>query len=136
MIKSIDAARKICELGDWEINNLKLQKILYLIHLVSLGMYNKPLIKEKFEAWDFGPVEPDLYDSVKFFGAGPIKFIPKSKEIECEVINEVFEYLKNKTGAELVQLTHRKNGAWYKTKKGMIILDKHILEEYEEFSKS
>jgi uncharacterized phage-associated protein len=143
IISSSDAAKKICELGDWKITNLKLQKILYLIHLVSLGRRGVPLINEYFEAWDFGPVEPELYHAVKFFGSDFIKLVPRSKNLidkeSSDLIEEVFEVLKNKTATQLVQLTHRKNGAWYKAysinKKGIKINNNDILNEYEQFSK-
>lgn len=142
-IPSLDAARKICEFGNWEITNSKLQKILYLINLVYLGRNKNPLINEYFEAWDFGPVEPKLYHNIKFFGANPIKLISSSKFVEDEhyldIIKEVFEVVKNKTATQLVELTHRKNGAWYNTyainKKGLRISNNDILAEYERFSR-
>ena len=143
-ISSLDAARKICELGNWQITNLKLQKMLYLAHLVYLGRTRYPLIREHFEAWDFGPVEPQLYHTVKFFGSDPIKLIPSSIVMEksnfSTTIEEVFQSLRNKTPGQLVQLTHRRNGAWHRTyspaRKGLRINDEYILAEYDAFSKN
>lgn len=140
---SLSIARRICELGNWQLTNLKLQKILYLTHMVYIGETKQPLIKESFEAWDFGPVEPSLYHSVKFFGNKNIEFIPNSikEPLEnCEItIRKVFDCLKDKTAGQLVQLTHRKNGAWHETysvdKRGLKIQNEDIISEYERFTK-
>jgi len=72
-ISALQAARKICELSKWTVTNLKLQKILYIAHMVYMGRNKKPLIFEQFEAWDYGPVVNSLYHYVKIFGDQPIK---------------------------------------------------------------
>lgn len=57
-ITPFEAAKKICELSNWTLCNLKLQKLLYLCQLVHLGRHSIPLMDEIFEAWDYGPVLP------------------------------------------------------------------------------
>ena len=50
------AANKICELSDWTVSNLQLQKILYIAHMVYFGDEGKPLISdEKFESLGLRP---------------------------------------------------------------------------------
>ena len=58
-------ARRICELGKWEISNLKLQKLLYLTHMYYSGIFEEGLIKERFRAWKRGPVIPSIYHLCK-----------------------------------------------------------------------
>ena len=48
------------EVKDYGISNLKLQKILYLIQAYSLIHTKKPCFSEDIEAWDFGPVVPEV----------------------------------------------------------------------------
>ena len=73
-VSSFQVAKKICELSNWTVTNLKLQKILYLAQMVHLGRNNgDPLIDEKFEAWMYGPVLPNLYKIMKEFGGSPVR---------------------------------------------------------------
>ena len=53
----------------WCVSNLKMQKILYLAHLDYMGKNNERLVESSFEAWDYGPVQPELYHKLKRFGA-------------------------------------------------------------------
>ena len=66
------AAEFICERSGWAITQLSLQKILYIAHMVHMGRGHGPLVPGHFEAWDYGPVHPVLYQKVKGFGAKPI----------------------------------------------------------------
>lgn len=45
--------------------NLGLQKITYFCHVWFLISVGKPLIKQNFEAWEFGPVLPEKSGSEK-----------------------------------------------------------------------
>lgn len=144
-ISTFEAAKKICQLGNWQITNLKLQKILYIAHLLYIGRNNGlPLIDESFEAWDYGPVVPSLYQKVKFFGGEMIDNIFYDINLdgrntnEFKTIEEVCENLKNKTAGELVSITHRNNGAWHKSysiRRGLKISNESILQEYNDYSK-
>ena len=44
-----------------EVNNLKLQKLLYYAQGWHLAWHGEPLFPEKFEAWMSGPVIPAIY---------------------------------------------------------------------------
>ena len=69
---SINAGKTLCELSGWRISNLRLQKLLYIAHMYHLGRTDKNLVNENFEAWQHGPVEPNLYHYVKGYGADSI----------------------------------------------------------------
>ena len=117
-----------------------MQKIIYIAHMFHLGRKNNPLVNGYFEAWDYGPVHPDLYHKAKVFGANHVKNIFRTdpdldddmEEVETlkSTLNTVCDY----TGARLVAITHWQNGAWYKNyrpgEKFIIIPDEDILEEY------
>lgn len=139
-ITSLQAAKKICELSNWTITNLHIHKILYIANMVYLGRHKEPLINEKFEAWQYGPVLLSLYNKLKIFGSIPIPIyafsnvdkLSDAKEIKD--IQEAWEKLKDKKVWELIAITHRKNGAWekhYKENLNKIIPTQSILDEYE-----
>lgn len=140
-INAFEAAKKICHLSDWTITNLKLQKILYLAHMVHLGRTGKPLISESFEAWDYGPVLPPLYHHLKIFGSSAVKdrfyYIDVLQSAdEGKLLEETWEALGNKDGWELVSIAHRPKGAWaknYSPGANKIISNADILEEYKQF---
>ena len=58
--------------SDIELTPMQLQKLCYLAHGFSLALLGKPLVKDPVEAWDWGPVFPQLYDAVKRYGSGPV----------------------------------------------------------------
>ena len=136
----VQAARLICELKDWKATNLELQKILYIAHMIYLGNENEPLIIESFEAWDYGPVIPELYQHVKGFGANPVKNVfhsvalPDQNSSESDYLKRTVDALKNAKASHLVGFTHREGSAWSKAysvgKRGVVISDQSILGEY------
>lgn len=70
------------EVKDYGISNLKLQKILYLIQAYSLIHTKKPCFSEDIEAWDFGPVIPEMYRKYRQFGGADI-------QIRCQNLEEI-----------------------------------------------
>lgn len=74
MYNAIDVSRYIinyCNEKDYDLSNLKLQKILYFIqaYYISKTEEKAPCFKDKIEAWDFGPVVPVVYHEFKKFGS-------------------------------------------------------------------
>ena len=54
------------------VTQMKLQKLVYFAHGYHLAKYKEPLIKEEFQAWQFGPVIPKIYQEYKYYGSNPI----------------------------------------------------------------
>jgi uncharacterized phage-associated protein len=140
-ISSMTAARYACKMSAWSLTNLKLQKILYLAHMVFVGRTDgRLLIDEPFEAWDFGPVLPRLYHRVKIFGNEPIRDVfydaeyPEGTE-EANLLTEACGHLASKSPGELIAMTHWEGGAWSKHYKrgvhGIVIPTEDILEEFK-----
>ncbi|MBO6827169.1 MAG: DUF4065 domain-containing protein [Sneathiella sp.] len=133
------AAKRLCKISNWTISNLKLQKLLYLAHLMYLGRTGKPLICDQFEAWEYGPVVPSLYHKVKIFGSDPISDIFHSvpdadDSTETEYLNAAYKSLSNLPAGKLVAITHWADGAWAKSyEKGARnrkISNEDIMDEY------
>jgi len=140
-VSVLSAARHLCEKSGWTLSNLKLQKILFLAHMVHLGEKGGPLVSERFEAWDYGPVSPDLYRRVKVFGSAPIRNvfhgIPDVTDPNAiEVLDDVYRQVGGWSAGQLVEVTHRPRGAWEKSyipgALGIPIPNGAILEEYRE----
>lgn len=47
---------------------MKLQKLIYYAHGWHLAITGKPLIDSQIEAWQYGPVIPELFHELKHFG--------------------------------------------------------------------
>lgn len=58
--------------ADRQLTPMHLQKLCYMAHGFTLALLDRPLTKETVEAWDFGPVYPELYDALKAFGGGSV----------------------------------------------------------------
>lgn len=143
-ISSFSLAREICERSGWKVTNLALQKIIYLLHMFYTGTKKKMLVAEQFEAWDHGPVIPELYHKLKGFGANPVRDIffsaPEIKDSEIKEILDInVPKLLAKSPAQLIAVTHQPLGAWFKRYRSGVrhvaILQSDIVEEFDERAK-
>lgn len=142
-VSILSAARQVGKRSGWTLSNLELQKILYLAHMFYLGRTNgAPLVTGNFEAWDYGPVHPNLYHRAKIFGADPVQDIfldiqePQQGTEERKILDEAHDSLAHLGPGQLVTATHRKRGAWEMAYlPGVlhcIIPNEDILREYRE----
>lgn len=139
-LTAMQAARNVCEHGSWKITNLGLQKILYIAQMLFMGDNSGlRLVDTSFEAWDYGPVSPEIYRHVRMFGANPISDVffgePRPNDgVREAYLHNVCTHLTGKRPAELVAITHWQHGAWARNYKpnthGIVIPDKDILDEY------
>ena len=143
-IRILDAAQYLVDQRPAHLTHLQLQKLLYLGHMIHLGVHGSGLVMGNFEAWDWGPVHPTLYHTIKHFGSKPIDYVPYGNGsidggFEQSVMEYIVETFSHKTGPDLVRITHWENGAWWKNYRpfvhGIIIPDDDISEEYREIMK-
>lgn len=99
------------EKQDFGISNLKLQKILYFIQAYFLICSDRTCFYEKIEAWDFGPVVPEVYKRYKQYGSMDIHGIPEEEPYLCqndkERINEVVDNFADYSATDLVEITQK-----------------------------
>ncbi|GHV01792.1 hypothetical protein AGMMS49521_2630 [Campylobacterota bacterium] len=74
---ALDVAKFFLEMCDVEnagdtISNLKMQKLVYYAQGVHLALKGERLFDENIEAWEHGPVVPNLYQELKRFGSREI----------------------------------------------------------------
>lgn len=144
-ITAQQAAKTFSVLRDWNVSNLELQKLLYMAHMVHLGENGEPLLRESFEAWDYGPVVPSLYHHLKGFGADPVGNVfhgartVNEASPEFVTLADIEKQTREFTPGRLVAVTHWEDGAWARTyragQKGLIIRNSDIREEYERRTK-
>lgn len=108
MCKVLDLSKYI--IGLIEVDNLKLQKLLYYCQGIHLARVDEALFKDRIEAWTYGPVVPTVYRKYKKYGLKTIKEDIKDKikftDKELETIDMVLAYYGSFSGLELVGKTH------------------------------
>jgi uncharacterized phage-associated protein len=128
-------ARKICncllaryDSKRHDLTNLRLNKLLFFIHGESLKIRPNGLIRNHFEAWQFGPVIRSVFDTFKVYGDNIITMpayyldYASGKEVpipyddisqsDVRIIEQAFdEYSRLSTG-QLVALSHESGGPW------------------------
>ena len=144
-INALQAGKVMGKISCWKLSNLEMQKLLYIAHMVHLGKHHTPLVSGNFEAWDLGPVHPDLYHKAKIFGSSPVKNIFRSipdpeDGTELDMLNKTIKVLATLPGARLVAITHWNEGAWAKNylpgARNIIIPESHIRDEYRNWQEN
>ena len=128
-------ARKICNLlldgfdaVAFDLTNLRLNKLLFFIHAESLRYRPDGLVRNHFEAWQYGPVIRPVFDAFKRYGDAPIqapamyldyatgmqKPVPFDdiRPEDRKIIEVEFERYSPFTTGQLVSLSHVKGGPW------------------------
>lgn len=97
------------------ITNLQLQKILYYIQKEFLSM-GEIAFYDDFEAWQFGPVVPNVY--YYFCGAGSMPIALrydthiKQTDSGMQYVDRIVESKRVLKPWDLVEETHKAGGAW------------------------
>jgi len=110
---------------------MAIQKLVYFAHGWMLATYGRPLISQRVEAWNYGPVIRDLYDAFKRFGDLPITEpakavqmtgtafrvthprIPKYQDPEVtRLLDQVWHAYKHFTAIQLSNITHLPGSPW------------------------
>ena len=77
-----------CNENYYLISNLKLQKILYFVQAFFLEAKNEECFREEIEAWDFGPVVPEVYREYRKYGGDANKYLEVGyKEIAKAIVD-------------------------------------------------
>jgi len=149
---------KIAKKHDDSLSPMKLQKLVFYAHGWSLGLMGTPLISNQVEAWDWGPVIPELYHEFKRYGNGPItdcsrtfvlrdrKMVsvvptlneyPDSRERENaqRIIERIWSLYGSSSPAKLSNSTHAAGTPWaqvYEPGKRHIVIPDLMIKSYFE----
>lgn len=73
---------------------------------------DQPCFAEKIEAWDFGPVVPEVYYTYRMFGSANIPCIGKSRVSQMispsdkKLLNGIIDECAKYSASALVEITH------------------------------
>jgi uncharacterized phage-associated protein len=138
MLTCFDVAEYFLSLADEDagdlISNLKLQKLVYYAQGFHLAFYGKSLFNSDIEAWDHGPVVPELYHKYKQHGSGGIPLptnvdFAKYDEDTRALLDEIHEVFGQYSAWKLRNMTHNEP-PWKNTKYGVI--SQKVMKEYFE----
>ncbi len=106
------------------VTQMKLQKMVYFAHGYHLAKYNSPLVEEEFEAWQYGPVVPAIYQEFKSYGSSPIMDVTRlfsyfaNRYALDEKAKDAIEYTwgatKDVNAVRLSAWTHIDGSPWQK----------------------
>jgi len=116
------------------ITNLKLQKVLYLAQAYYLSKIGKPLFSDTIEAWEYGPVIPDVYHKFKSKGSNPIIYEEDKSSLsdeDKEILQKIWGSFGGYSASKLVDITHA-HTPWKEAheSKNRVISHKAIKEYY------
>lgn len=124
-LKSLSAAQYILDRarmsGDPALTPMQLIKLVYIAHGYMLGVYGRPLLNESVEAWQYGPVIPSVYHSVKEYKSSPVSYVPGAYQgyqfdpQERQILDYVAQVYGRHNGVILSSATHQPGTPWHQT---------------------
>lgn len=117
--------------GADDISDLKMQKLLYYAQGMSLAMRDTPMFEDTIEAWQHGPVVPNVYRIYKKYGAKGIPYSDDDAPQEDytseddEVLETVYNYFGQFSAWKLRNMTHDED-PWKNTPPGSEITQDSI----------
>lgn len=123
-----------------EVDNLKLQKLLYYSQAVHLVLSNNKskLFSDDIQAWQYGPVVPSVYHKYKKYGFDIIKCTNSKKNIskeEIESLDITLSYYGQMQSFDLVARTHNESSwrdVYNPNKRNTIITTDSIYNFYKD----
>lgn len=130
MVTALNVANNFLERSFNEkvpLSPMKLQKLIYILYKTYLKQTGYKLFSEMFEAWEYGPVLPNVHNEFENFQSNPIttyalnsnNSVTKVELLEgtdfYDIFNEVWKTYKNYNGVTLSETTRQLGGAWQKS---------------------
>jgi len=109
------------------LSNMALIKHIYFAHGWHLAASNEPLVSNRIEAWQHGPVIRAVYDSFKHFESRPIQSRAMMIDLQTgevaeargtffvetsDLLKSTLDYYSNYGAFELSEMTHAKGSPW------------------------
>lgn len=105
-----------CTRDGHPISNLQLQKILYFVQIDHYRARKEFLFFDEFEAWQYGPVLPEVYDEYSFFGGTRVRKtyddVVALDAAEKRIVDKVVEDRRKQYPWDLVKVTHAPGSPW------------------------
>lgn len=137
MASAAAVADRFRELSSNRLTPLQLIKLTYIAHGWSFPMLGRGLINDRIEAWQYGPVVPSLYQTLKEWRAAPVnRRIWANDQLtpqEEGIVQRVFESYGTYSGGQLSTMTHQVGTPWdraWSRGRNSQITDEMIAEHY------
>lgn len=130
------------------LTQMQLQKLVYLAHGWTLAVLGGPLVTDRVQAWEYGPVYPALYRALKRYGSAPVSRLivhgdfdrlkPFSQTPvqagltpqEHSLIDKVFDAYGGYPAFQLSALTHEPNSPWSKVTATNAVIPDELIKDY------
>lgn len=98
------------------VSNLRLQKLLYFLWLDFYRETHRYIFLDNMQAWQLGPVVPEVYYEYCAYGGKPINLLWETSIslTDRDITKEIIEKYRLVPVSELIQRTHKPDTAWYK----------------------
>jgi len=115
------------EAAGLRLTNISLNKIAYFAHASSLAYYGRPLVDSPFEAWQYGPVHPQLYRQLKRYKdqpvtgrltrvdietGGDVPFEVRLDQDDKDLIDRITLFYGAMPAGRLVEISHEPGAPW------------------------
>jgi uncharacterized phage-associated protein len=124
-----NAILSIAEDAGFRISNAALNKIVYFAHGWHLAINDAPLVDSAFEAWQFGPVHPQIYRQLKGLGNKSIRrgqrlteidlhtgddkpVEPNLSDAELQFCKKIVLFYGKYSASRLIQISHEPGAPW------------------------
>lgn len=106
-----------------DLTNMKINKLLYFAQGHYLKKYGVPLFDDTIEAWEHGPVVPEVYSAYKEYTDRPIENYDASALVEVtpeaeEILYGVARKYGRYTASALRNMTHVVGSPWAQVYQG------------------
>ena len=101
------------------LTNMQLQKLVYIAFGFYVAVFNSRMFDDEIQAWNFGPVIPNLYRALRKYGAGEVSsFIDTDNSIkenspEMKIIESVWDSYRDFDAIQLSEMTHQEGTPWF-----------------------
>lgn len=117
MATAAHIANRLRLLSQETLTPLQLLKLVYISHGWSFPINGKGLIQERIEAWQYGPVVPDLYHAIKSFRGDPVRIPIADGDIELtaaemSLVDAIYRTYGHYSGSQLSAMTHQPGTPW------------------------
>lgn len=136
MIKILEAAKYFVYLSyksNFSLTPLKIQKLLYLAQGWSFVWDDQALFYSDFEAWQFGPVNYEVYNYFKKYGGNEIPKTESVNKVSNFKAKETIEAIWNIYGSynafKLVEITHNQT-PWQYAYQNDTIITSDMIKKY------
>ncbi len=107
---------RLAEAKGRSLSIMSLLKLTYIAHGWTLALTGRPLLADGIEAWEYGPVVPNVYFGFRDQGVHDMAAV-KVKENEFDpsdksIVDQVYNIYGEMSPFRLSRLTHVAGGPW------------------------